>query len=260
MYSPMTNSTTSSNIFCLLKALSAILFWVVVWEIAALAVGNDFLLPSVPATAEELILLLRSPASYKVMLLTLLRVGLGLILGIILGTLLGVLCRKSSVLESLVSPAVSVIKSTPVASFIIFLWVIMNGDLLSVFIAFLMVLPIIYQNVINAYSSIDKDLSEVCDVFKFNRIKRFKLLVFPTLTSFLVPAIITSAGLAWKAEIAAEIIAYTKNSIGQRINDAKYDMNTPRVFAWTVIVIVFSLILEKVTKMLLGRLKYVNNH
>lgn len=236
------------------------MFWVAAWEIAALAVGNNFLLPSVPATGKELLLLLKTPASYKVMLLTLLRVGVGLILGIAIGIFLGVLCHRFSILECIVSPAVSVVKSTPVASFIILLWIIMSGDTLSVFIAILMVLPIIYQNVINAYSSIDRELSEVCDIFKFNKIKRFKLLVFPALTSFLVPAVITSAGLAWKAEIAAEIIAYTKNSIGQRINDAKFEMNMPRVFAWTVIVIVFSLILEKITKSLLRRLKNVHNH
>jgi len=230
-----------------IKILLSILFWVAVWEISALAVGNDFLLPSVPATAKELLLLLKNPSSYKVMLLTLLRVGCGLILGIILGTSLGILCHRSSLLEGLVSPAVSVIKSTPVASFIILLWVIMSGDMLSVFIAILMVLPIIYQNVINAYSSIDKELSEVCDVFKFNKIKRFKLLTLPALTSFLAPAVITSAGLAWKAEIAAEIIAYTKNSIGQQINDAKYEMITPKVFAWTVIIIIFSSYLKHIS-------------
>ena len=55
-----------------------------------------------------------------------------------------------------------------------------------------------------------------------------------------------------EAEIAAEIIAYTKHSIGQGINDAKYGMDTPTVFAWTLIIIIFSVILEKVAKAVLG--------
>jgi NitT/TauT family transport system permease protein len=131
----------------------------------------------------------------------------------------------------------------------------LSGDALSVFIGVLMVMPIIWQNTIDAYSSIDKNLIEVAEIFEFSNKKKFALLIYPTLKSFLYPAIITSAGLAWKAEIAAEIIAYTKKSIGQGINDAKYNMDTPTVFAWTILIITFSIILEIATKKLLRRFK-----
>ena len=73
--------------------------------------------------------------------------------------------------------------------------------------------------------------------------------------TFLAPAVVTAVGLAWKAEIAAEIIAYTKKSIGQGINDAKYSMDTATVFAWTVVIIIFSLCLEIITKKILRRIK-----
>ena len=119
-------------------------------------------------------------------------------------------------------------------------------------------MPIIWQSTLDGFGAIDYNLDEVAHVFDFGRIKRFKLVIFPSLVKFLIPAIITAAGLAWKAEIAAEIIAYTKNSIGQQINDAKYFMNTPRVFAWTVMIIFFSIILEKTAKKLLSRVK--NEH
>lgn len=256
----MMNSTTRNNLKKAVKILLSLLFWVSVWEIFALLTNNNFLLPSVPTTANELIIILKDISSYRVMLFTLLRVGCGLCIGIFSGIILGILCHKSSLLNTLVSPALLVMKSTPVASFIILLWIIMSGDALSVFIAVLMVTPIVYQNVIDAYSSVDVNLSEVCDVFKFSKFKRFNLLIRPTLTAFLIPATITSAGLAWKAEIAAEIIAYTKNSIGQHINDAKFEMNMPRVFAWTIIVIVFSLLLEKTTKNIVWRLKNGNHN
>ena len=55
--------------------------------------------------------------------------------------------------------------------------------------------------------------------------------------------------------VIAEIIAYTRNSIGMYINDAKSFAMTPTVFALTLIVIVFSLSLEALTKRLLARLK-----
>ena len=116
-----------------------------------------------------------------------------------------------------------------------------------------MVMPIIYQSTYNGLDSIDKELSEVAEVFKFSAGKRLMLLTLPTLKKFLPASIITASGLAWKSVIAAEIIAYTKRSIGQGINDAKYNMDTPTVFAWTVVIILFSILLEWVVKKLIGR-------
>jgi NitT/TauT family transport system permease protein len=84
---------------------------------------------------------------------------------------------------------------------------------------------------------------------------RFYVLYFPNLKKYLIPSVITSVGLAWKSEIAAEIIAYTRNSIGQLINDGKYNLDTPVVFAWTFIVIFFSILFESLIKSLLRRIE-----
>lgn len=254
----MKTSTTKSNYLKILRAFLVLLFWLFLWEILSLLIGNQFLLPNIKSTARELFLLLSDMDSYRFMLLTLLRVCFGLLLGIILGVGLGILAHTSSIVHSLLSPFITVIRSTPVASFIVVLWVIFSGDVLSVFVAFLMVMPIIWQSTVDGFNSIDKSLEEVALIFRFGYMKRLRLIVFPALLKFLLPSIITSVGLAWKAEIAAEIIAYTKNSIGQEINDAKYFMETPRVFAWTVIVILFSIILERTTKFILLRFK--NEH
>lgn len=238
-----------------LKYLLPLGFWLGIWQIMSFFVSNSFLLPGIPETASELVGLFSSKGFYLAVLLSTIRVIIGLLLGILLGFLLALLCRRSKIFSSLILPLISIIKSTPVASFIVVLWVLLSGDGLSIFIGFLMVMPIILQNTLDGYNAIDKGLSEVADIFEFSTSKRFKLLIFPTLKSYLAPAIITASGLCWKAEIAAEIIAYTKRSIGQGINDAKYEMNTAKVFAWTVVIITFSILLERVTKRILGRAK-----
>ena len=228
-------------------------FWLGIWQIAATVVDREFLLPGIPATLKALADLLVDRGFYIAVALSALRVALGLLLGIIFGIILAFVCRKFGLLDSLFSPAITVIKSTPVASFILLLWVLMSGDALSIFIGFLMVMPIIYQNVSQGISAIDPQLDEVCRVFRFSFSKRLRLLVLPTVKTYLYPAIITASGLAWKAEIAAEVIAYTKDSIGQGINDAKYNMETPTVFAWTLVIVLLSVLLEKCTRSLFRR-------
>ena len=236
-----------------LRASFAIIFWLAVWQLGALAVNNPYFLPDIPRTVSALINILKKSDFYLAVAMTLMRVVFGLLLGTLAGAALAIISHKSSFVMAIVSPMISVIKSTPVATFIILLWIAMHGSLLPVFVAFLMVMPIIWQNLIDAYNSISKELIEVADAFELTYRARAKLLIFPALLKYLIPAFITSSGLAWKSEIAAEIIAYTTRSIGQHISDARYNFDTPSVFAWTIVIILMSLTLEKTTKFLIGR-------
>lgn len=239
----------------ILTAFFVFLFWISVWWIFASFVNNSYLLPSPSDTFSALAELFSYGYFYKVIFLSLLRVLLGLVLGIVFGTALAFICHGFSLLRSLVTPLVSVIKAMPVATFILLLWLTLRGSSLTIFIGFIMVMPIIFQNVLSGLDSIDKDLIEVSWVFEFSPSKRLSLLVFPALRSYLAPAIITSVGLAFKSQIAAEIIAYTKNSIGQYIYDANYGLDTPAVFAWAAVIVTFSIGLETICRHLLGRVK-----
>jgi NitT/TauT family transport system permease protein len=213
------------------------------------------LLPTPYSTLVALVNLMKEESFYKVILYTLLRVVLGVFLGVIFGIILAFVSYKIAFIRKLFSPLISIIKATPVVTFITLLWISMSGNELTVFIAFLMVLPIIWQNILNGLDAIPNELSEVCLVFEFSKRKRLKLLTLPVLMNYFFPALITSIGLAWKAEIATEIITYTKNSIGQNISDARYFLFTDEVFAWVAVIIVFSLSLELITKNILRRTK-----
>ena len=248
-------SIMKSNLFKTVKFILSILFWIVVWEVAARLINHSYLLPTLPQTLVALWKIVSSGRFFSAVFLSILRVVSGLVIGTLLAIILAALSYRFEIVKILFSPLVSVVKSTPIASVIILLWIMLSGNLLAIFISVLMVLPIVWQNLIDGYNSIDNELLEVCHVFNFSYRKRLKVLIIPTLIKYFIPALITSVGLAWKAVISAEIIAYVNNSIGQFINDSKYNFDTPSVFAWTLIVIIFSLILEKLTKYLLARYK-----
>ena len=75
----------------------------------------------------------------------------------------------------------------------------------------------------------------------------------PSILSYLLPAVITSVGLAWKAEVAAEIM--TNSNMGKLIYNFKtVSYDTASIFAWTVIIVALSMIFEGLTKRFLGRL------
>jgi NitT/TauT family transport system permease protein len=52
--------------------------------------------------------------------------------------------------------------------------------------------------------------------------------------------------MAWKAGIAAEVLLEPVISIGRMIADAKSYIETADLFAWTVVVVVLSVIIERI--------------
>ena len=228
-------------------------FWIVLWHILSEYFVDSFIFPTPRDTAENLTVLLGEKKFYLTVLYSLGRILLGLLLGIFIGISLGVICYYVKPISYVISPAISVIRSTPVASIIIILWFFLSKISLPVVISLMMVTPIIWQSTIDAFGGRDKLLFEVAFVFEINRMKRFKLLVLPKLAEFLLPSIITSIGLAWKSGIAAEIITMTKNSIGREISNAKNDFLFAEMFAWTISVVALSLILETAMKSLIRK-------
>lgn len=230
------------------RFLIALLFWLTVWELSALIVDLEFIFPRISNTFCALLQLIFTKEFWISIILSLLRIIYGLILGVIIGIIAAFICNKYKFGEAIISPAMTVIKSTPVASVIMLLWFIIGSKSVPIAIALLMVTPIIWQNVLDGFNAIEKDLSEVCDVFRFSAFKRLRILTIPTLTRFLLPAIATASGLAWKSGVAAEIITYTEKSIGKEIIDAKNGFDGAEMFALTLCVIVLSVLIEKIIK------------
>ena len=237
----------------LLKSVLSLFAILSVWELLSLIISDSYFLPSVHETAISLFKIIASGDFFKVLFTAFFRVSSGLILGIALGVILAALCHKFDIVNTFLSPVISIMKATPVACIIVLLWIRLNYTEIAIFVVVLMVLPIIWQNVYDAFNSVNHELSEVASVFKLNRIQKIKILIIPSVLSYLLPAIITAVGLAWKAEIAAEIM--TNSNIGQLIYDFKtVSYDTASIFAWTVIIVSLSIIFEKVAKHFLGRL------
>lgn len=237
------------------KALKTILSTIIVlsiWEIAALLINDAYFLPDILQTSKALIKIISSRSFFEVVFTSVYRVFSGLFYGIAAGTVLAGICYKFDIVNSIISPIISIMKATPVACIIVLLWVSLNYTELAIFVVILMVLPIVWQNVYEGLKAVDDQLNEVTKVFELTKFQRLKVLVVPSVLSYLLPAIVTSVGLAWKAEVAAEIMS--NSNMGRLIYDFKtVSYDTASIFAWTVIIVTLSIVFEKVTKMLFGR-------
>ncbi len=231
------------------RAVTALLvsvFWLLVWFLVAKKIGLDLLFPSPAATFSALGALMGEADFWLITSLSLLRVLWGILVSWILGTLLAYLLHASSLLRALISPVMTVIKSTPVASFIILALLWMERDVLPVLITALIVVPIVWANVTEGIQSVDRDLLEVAKIYRFSLGKRVMKVYIPSIAPYFTAACKSSLGMAWKAGIAAEILATPQHSIGTELYFSKTYFETPTLFAWSLVVILLSLIIEKI--------------
>lgn len=237
-----------------LKKVGAALLALTFWEIAALLIHQRILLVTPVAVARRLCTIWRVEGFARAIWFSFYLIAGGFLLGLILGCLLAYLAAKHPVVETLLWPWMAMIKSVPVASFVVICLIWLSARNLSVFISFLIVIPIIYQNVLEGLRAENREMQEVATVFQLPWRKRFRYIELPKIRPFLLSACRVTTGMAWKAGIAAEIIGVPNGSIGKMLYTAKIYLDTDDLLAWTVIIVVISVVAEKVFLAGLSRL------
>jgi NitT/TauT family transport system permease protein len=237
----MTRSILSRKLFRI--ALPAA-FWLGVWQFAATAVHRQLLLPAPGEVLFTLRALAVTAEFWGNAGASLLRILAGFSAGVALGALLAVLTSFFTWADLLLSPAIKVVRATPVVSFIILvlLWV-KTGQVPGV-ISALMVLPVIWGSLSAGIARTDPLLLELASAYRFGRGKTFRLIYFPSVLPFLASGCDTSLGLAWKAGVAAEVLCLPQLAVGTRVYYSKIYLETPSLFAWTMVLIVLSFALE----------------
>lgn len=236
-----------------IRSIAVAVIWILIWQATAWGVGSSLLLPSPFETAKALVSLFGTWVFWKSCLLTLLRVFCGFLLGILAGSLFGIITAASGFMDTLLSPLRSVVKATPVTSFIILVLLYLTGSVTPMFIAFLMVMPIAWTNVMSGIKATDAQLLEMAEAFGFSKWQRLKSVYAPSVLPYFLSACTTGLGFAWKSGVTAEVIAHPAFGMGKYIYESKLYLETPELFAWTAAVIVLSFALEKLVMLLLGR-------
>lgn len=223
----------------------AVAFWLIVWQFASVAVGSDILLVSPITVVVRLLQLVTEIAFWKTILFSLVRIAGGFFLAVLSGCLLAALSACFVRIRELLQPLVLAVKTVPVASFIILALVWFSSKNLAVFISFLMVFPVIYTNVLNGIRETSQELLEMAEVFEIPLGRRIRYIYVPQVLPYFEAGCTVALGLCWKSGIAAEVIGMPRGSIGERMQQAKVYLDTPDLFAWTLVIVVLSLIFEK---------------
>lgn len=248
-----TSSIRDKRFKQILVSASVAAFWLLVWQCVYLAVGQELLVASPLGVFRRLFELMRGADFWRSIGMSVLRIMSGYAIAVAAGALLAFLTEASPVLNALFHPVIRAARSTPVASFIILALVWISAGRVPAFIAALVAVPIVWENVREGIASTDRNLLETAELFRVKRFKVITKIYIPSVFPYFVSGAVSALGLAWKAGIAAEVLSVPKNSVGLEIYHSKIYLETTDLFAWTAAVIVFSIILEKLIVFLLKR-------
>lgn len=237
--------------------ITAICFWLFVWHFLSLKINSSIFLPSPKATYKALIRIGKRAGFWQTIFNTFSKISKGFLLALIAGTILSVISAFVKIIDVLVSPFMRLLKTVPVASFIILALLWVKSDKLSVLISFVMVTPVVYINILQSFDNVDNNLLEMADIFNVSLLRRLRFIYVPALVSGFMSACKIGLGFCFKAGIAAEIIGLPFQSIGSELYKSKLYLMTDELFAWTVVIVFMSAFFEGVCIYLLNKLSCI---
>lgn len=227
--------------------------WLVLWYGLDRLISNEILFVGPMQTAAALARLMRTSEFYISILSTLARIALGFMFGAAAGIAMAIVGYRFPAVSAFISPFVMVLKSTPVASFVILLLIWAGNRNLSLIICFLVVFPIMYLNTQSGFMAVDEKMTEMAQVYGMPWKSRIRGIYIPALRPSILSAMSLSLGMSWKSGVAAEVIGQPLHTIGNALYRSKIFFETADLFAWTIVIIALSWIFEKLVRKLLQR-------
>ena len=228
------------------KKFIILLFWLGVWQILAMGVDNVLLVVTPLQALRALFIQAGQAEFWRSAFGSMWRIALGFLLGAVLALFLAAVSYRYKITEEVLRPFMVFCKAVPVAVFAVLILIWWGSSMLAVAICFLVVFPNIYLNTLEGLKSADRGLLEMAEVFRLPYGTRFFYIYRPALKPFLLSAFQLSLGMCWKSGVAAEVIGTPDHSIGGALYLAKIYLDTADLFAWTVVIVVLSVLFEKI--------------
>ena len=242
-----------------IKAL-IISLWILIWYEIHILIDSKILMAGPKETAVSLKAIFLSDGFFPIIINSSLSILQGLFMAVLLSILLSVSAYNLSFLREFLKPLILLMKSIPVACFVILALLWVGSDRLSTLVVFIITFPILYSQLLDGFSHIDNDMLNMAKDFRLTFIQKTIYVYTPSIYNVFLTAISLSVGMSFKAGIAAEVIGQPTHSIGEELYFAKLYLESGTLFAWTFIILLLSGISEKLIILFLSVIKRLFSH
>jgi len=236
-----------------LWTFAGVVFLLLVWEFAARIYGSGLILPGPIPVLASFIELVSTRRFLSALAGSFVRVLGGIAIAVPLGITAGITAGLDKRFGAFLKPLFSVVSATPVISVILIAFLFLGTGRTPVFTAFLMVFPVMSANVIEGMNSTDPRLKEFFTAFRMSRRETLRYLYIPSLVPFILGGLRSSLSLCWKVVVAAEVIVQPLRSLGSGMQQARSQLETPELFAWTAATVIAASFTQGILSLVLRR-------
>lgn len=233
------------------ESLFSIAGLVVIYEFVAHSLNKSVIFPSSLEVVQELFRICQSSTFMIIILATLCKTLITFSIVLILSLVFGIVAGYSKLVQSLLSPLITLLRTIPTVSFIIIFLIWLGSELGPIFIVWLVVFPILYELILGAMNTVNMDLRDVCLLFGSTPLEKFKALYYPQVIVALNSGIQATLGLSFKVMVMAEVMSQSRIGIGQALNYEKTYLNMAGVFAWSIVLVLIVLLFDWVIGMVI---------
>lgn len=223
---------------------AGILVVLVVWHIMADRYPA-LILPSPIETLAALRGLWQAGLLWPNCLITLQRSLAGFGLAFAAGFVLALAAKANGFCRNLLRPLCTTAQIIPPVVWIILamIWFGVARNATVVFLIFIVTFPVVFINLFSGLSSIDTRLVEMARVYRFPPAQRIIHVYLQAILPYLLSAASIGIAFAWKSAVFAEFIG-SSSGVGFALSMAYSNLETEKVFAWTLVLIAVMLIFE----------------
>jgi NitT/TauT family transport system permease protein len=207
---------------------------VLAWEGGSRIFGSVLVFPGPLPVFQSLLRVVSTERFFVSFLSTFLRVLAGIAISVPLGLVAGIASGLDRRAGAFLSPLFALISATPVMSVILIAFLFLGAEKTPVFTAFLMVFPVMAANTLEGVRRTDSGLRELFKIYRITGIRAIRYLYMPSLAPFILGGLRSSLSLCWKVVVAAEVLVQPLRSLGTGMQQAKAQLATPELFAWTI--------------------------
>lgn len=235
-----------------LLALAAIALFLGAWELVAVGLKKEYMLPRFSAVCVAFGRLWGTPSFYRDTFATLLRAICGFAIAFFAGAAMGVAGGVFSKFRAFCKPLVAFFRAAPTMGLTLVIMVWLRAKYTPVCIGFLMVFPVIYTTVADSIATAPRDLLQMAKVYRMPLSKQIRYIYVPHAVPMMFSACSTAFALNIKATVSAEILAHTMGSIGVHMTNAAADLldGTAMLFAWLLVAVLLSVLAECLLKLI----------
>jgi NitT/TauT family transport system permease protein len=217
----------------------------ILWSILSL-IYSPIILPSPYKTLVATWNVLKDSEFHTHVLTTLKRLLIGLFGGVSIGSIIGIAIGRHERINNLFEPIFHIIQATPPISWLALgmIWFGLDGEA-TIFIVFIASLPILIINIVEGLKNIDYKLIQMANLFHLDKNDILFNIIIPSLKPYFKSGFTIAVGLGWKLVIMGEVLS-SSTGIGSQITNARLNIETEKVLAWTIVIIILGVLSQKI--------------